>query len=283
MTAPLIAILTDFGNHDPFVGIIKGVIATLAPNLPTVDLTHEIPPGDIRRAAVHLWQAVSYFPAGAVFLVVVDPGVGTSRRSMVLRFEAGSSSNHYWFVGPDNGLITFIARRMFEAWEITNPAYMLPGLSKTFHGRDIFAPAAAYLANGVPGPDFGPAIPNPEQLALPELKYTSPSTLAGEILHADTFGNLLTSLGRFERLENGNTRFIPWLPGLEEKIISSQGQVIRLTDGRLLSMSETFGEIPKGNCAALIGSSGLIELASNQASAADLLKLQSGEHIYLQY
>jgi S-adenosyl-L-methionine hydrolase (adenosine-forming) len=283
MTSPLIAIMTDFGTQDPYVGILKGVIAGLAPGVQTIDLTHEIPPGDIRRAAVQLWQSVSYFPAGTLFLAVVDPGVGTSRRPMLLQAQVGPSAASYSFAGPDNGLFTFMLQENFQAWEISNPAYMLPGPSKTFHGRDIFAPAAAYLANGIPAQNFGAVICDPVRLALPRLEYTEQHTLAGEVLYADTFGNLLTSLGRFDRQAGGFLEFIPWLPGLDSTNLPIQDMKIKLPDGKLLSLTGTFGEIIPGNCAALIGSSGLIEIASNQASAADLLELRAGETVYLLY
>ncbi len=201
----------------------------------------------------------------------------------MLQTKTGSPSASYWFVGPDNGLFTFMLHGNFQAWEISNPAYRMPDPSKTFHGRDIFAPAAAYLANGIPGPNFGAAIADPVQLTSPRLEFDQHKTLAGEVLYADTFGNLLTSLGRFQVLADGDLKFIPWLPGLEEISVPGRGLKIKLPDGRYLPLSSTFGEIQPGSCAALIGSSGLIEIASNQASAADLLKLRSGEIIYLLY
>lgn len=283
MAAPLIAILTDFGLQDPYAGILKGVIAKLAPCVPLVDLTHEIPPGDVRRAAIHLWQSAPYFPPGTIFLAVVDPGVGTSRRPMVLQVEQKPSLITQWFVGPDNGLFTFMLHGTFQAWTITNPDTMLPGLSKTFHGRDIFAPAAAHLANGVPGPNFGPSLSNPVKLATPRLEQSRPEELSGEILFADKYGNLLTSLGRFERLEEGKVRFEPWLPGLDGADMQAKSVQVKLPDGSPLPLVSTFGDIIPGRCAALIGSSGLLEIASNQTSAANLLKLPRGEIIHLLY
>jgi S-adenosylmethionine hydrolase len=283
MTAPLIAILTDFGLQDPFAGILKGVIANLAPGVPLVDLTHEIPPGDVRQAAVDLWQSAPYFPPGTIFLAVVDPGVGTSRRPMVLQIEHKPSSMTQWFVGPDNGLFTFLLHGYFQAWTITNPDYMLPGPCKTFHGRDIFAPAAAHLANGVPGSNFGPVLSDPVKLATPRLELSKPEGLTGEVLFADKFGNLLTSLGRFERMEDGKVKFEPWLPGLDGADMQAHNMQVRLPDGSLLPLVSTFGDIIPGRYAALIGSSGLLEIASNQTSAASLLKLKRGEIILLLY
>ncbi len=283
MGAPLIAILTDFGTQDPYAGILKGVITSLAPGVPMVDLPHEIPPGDVCRAAFHIWQSAPFFPPETIFLAVVDPGVGTSRRPMVLQAEGEPSSTNRWFVGPDNGLFTFILRENFRAWTIVNPEYMLPDPSKTFHGRDIFAPAAAHLANGVPGASFGPAIKDPVRLARPRLERSQPGELTGEILFADKFGNLLTSLGRFERLEESELKFKSWIPGLESFNLKAKNMQVKLPDGSLLPLVNTFSEIIPGKCAVLIGSSGLLEIVSNQISAATLLKLQPGEIIRLLY
>ncbi len=283
MAAPLIAILTDFGTRDPFSGILKGVLATLAPGIPLVDLSHEIPSGDIRRAAVHLWQAAPYFPPETVFLAVVDPGVGTPRRAMVLRMETGPAFVPQTFVGPDNGLFTFLMQANFHAWAITNPEYMLPSPSKTFHGRDIFAPAAAYLAKGVSPANFGPALCDPVKLDLPKLESNSSNNIRGEILFADKYGNLLTSLGCFERFGSGEIQFAPWLPGLSGGTFSADNFKVELPDGSGLSLVNTFDDILPGQCAALIGSSGLLEIASNQASAAALLKLDPGKTIKVIY
>lgn len=283
MSAPLIAILTDFGTQDPFTGILKGVIARLAPGLPVIDLTNSIPAGDIRRAAFHLWQSVPFFPAGTVFLSVVDPGVGTSRRPMILETSISPSSGKYWFVGPDNGIFTYLLNAKSHAWEITNPEYMLEGASKTFHGRDIFAPAAAHLAQGVPAASFGPPLDSPSQFERPCLEFGQPGILKGEVLFADTFGNLLTSLGRFDRSGPGKIKFVPWLPGGEPAEIPDAAINVQLPDGSRLPLVNTFGEIPQGYCAALVGSSGLIEIVSNQASAANLLKLSGSDPIQLVY
>jgi S-adenosylmethionine hydrolase len=142
---PPITLLTDFGLQDPYVGIMKGVIAGIAPGSPVADLTHLVPPGDIRAGALALLSSARFFPPGTVHLAVVDPGVGSRRRPIAIR--AGAFS----FVGPDNGLFTYVARfdeADTRVVEIANPAYRLPAVSNTFHGRDIFAPAAAHLAVG---------------------------------------------------------------------------------------------------------------------------------------
>lgn len=276
---PLIAILTDFGTSDPFVGIMKGVIAKIAPSASQVDLTQEIPPGDIFLAALHLWQAYDYFPEGTVFLCVVDPGVGTSRRGMIL--ESGG----YVFIGPDNGLFTFVTLENARAWELSNPEYSLPNSSSTFHGRDLFAPAAAHAASGVPGSEFGPEIHKPVQLPKPRLDYQQPGKIHGEIMHADRFGNLLTSLGQFKHNNDTILRFDPWLKGEDEKNripqFSIQDAVIEIQGGRQLTWVETFGQVPAGDCAFLVGSSGLIEIVANRTSAQENLGLQRGDTVTL--
>src|SRR3990170_218256 len=186
-SARTIALLTDFGYLDPFSGILKGVIAKIAAGISIVDITHGISPGDVRRAAIVLWQSRIYFPAGTIFLCVVDPGVGTARRGIILKV------NEHVYIGPDNGIFTFILGEEYQAWEIRNPDYALPEPGITFHGRDIFSPAAAHIAQGVSPYDFGPSIYNLFLLPNPVLEYPSAGILNGEILFADHFGNLLTS------------------------------------------------------------------------------------------
>ncbi len=271
-TAPLIALLTDFGTQDPFVGIMKGVMAGIAPGVPLVDVTHEIPPGEVLHAAVALWQAVPYFPAGTVFLCVVDPGVGTARAAVLVDTPAAR------FVGPDNGLFTFVLGRKWRAWELENPAYRLPGGSNTFHGRDIFAPAAAHAARGTAGPRFGSERSHPVRLPPPRLGQPVRGGLSGEVLYADRFGNLLTSLGRFREAEHGWV-FSPWVGELQERTLLPEG--VRLPDGRKLPLVRTFGQLAEGECGALVGSSGLLEIVANRASAREILGLGRGDRITL--
>lgn len=277
MKAPAIAIITDFGTSDSFVGVLKGVILQIAPGIQVVDLTHEIPPGDIRRAAVMLWQAVPYFPPGTVFLTIVDPGVGTSRKPLILQREQDEKG--YTFIGPDNGLFTLVASDGYQAWELNNPALALPVTTKTFHGRDIFAPAAAHAALGIRGPEFGPAVINPVQLAYPILELNRSGSILGEILFSDRFGNYLTSLGVFKRLETGFLLFQSWLPGPGEMRLPANKSHVILPDGSQLPLVNTFGDIPENLCAGLIGSSGLLEIAANRHSAAQFLHLNPGDRI----
>ncbi|NPA06883.1 MAG: SAM-dependent chlorinase/fluorinase [Chloroflexi bacterium] len=276
MPAPAIAILTDFGTLDPYVGIMKGVMRRVGYPGPFIDLTHHIPPGDIARAAFVLWQSRDAFPRGTVFLIVVDPGVGTQRRA--IRVDSAG----YSFIAPDNGVLTYLLTLdpHARAWELRAPAYRLPRVSTTFHGRDIFAPAAAHSALGVPGPAFGPALGLDAlvRIPLPRLQIY-PDRIEGQTLHADRFGNVLTSLGRLEPAPP-SWRLEPWLgQGPSRALPTVRG--VALPDGRVLPLVRTFGDVAPGEAAALVGSTGLIEIVINQGSAAQTLGLRFGQPVAL--
>ncbi|HJZ04967.1 MAG TPA: SAM-dependent chlorinase/fluorinase [Patescibacteria group bacterium] len=275
---PLIVLMTDYGLADPFSGILKGVISRIAPEVAMIDLTHEIPHGDVLRGAINLWQARSYFPEGTIFLCVVDPGVGTTRRGILV------NSGGYSFIGPDNGLFTFIYGIDFQVRELYNPAYFLPITSATFHGRDIFAPVAAYVARGVSSAEFGPGITNPARLPLPRLDSPTVGVLRGECLFADRFGNMLTSIGKFQD-NRDSLVFTPWIsvhPPLASAIkYPAKNLYLHLKNGRRLSWANTFAAVPEGDSAFLVGSSGLLEIVANQQSATNLLGLEAGEPVIL--
>ena len=275
-----IAILTDFGLQDPFVGIMKGVMAGIAPQAQLIDISHQIPAGNIHHAAISLWQAAAFFPDHTVFLCVVDPGVGTERRPIVL------DANGKRFVGPDNGLFTYVASAKDKAWVLDNSRYQLTAGSATFHGRDIFSPAAAHLAAGIPAEAFGPSI-TPMRLKPPRMQRIDARHWQGEILYADHFGNLLTSLGLFSRL---NQRDLLWRGPLggdtaQRRSLGVDWTAARLAlqDGSILKTAETFAHIPAGRCAGLIGSTGLVELAANAGSANNLLNINAGDPITLNF
>ncbi len=269
-----IAILTDFGHLDPYVGIMKGVIQSRAPGAETIDLTHEIPPGDILRAAVVLWQSHRFFPPGTVFLVVVDPGVGTERRPILLE------SGPYRYIGPDNGVFTFVLQPGWRAWSLENPLFQLETLSTTFHGRDIFAPAAAHAAQGLVGELFGSLVT--ELVTLPPVvcRYLVPGSLQGQVLYADRFGNVLTSLGLFSPTdEEGVWHFRAWQGDAPEMRVRFREMV--LPSGRTLKWVRTFGDLPQGELGFLVGSTGLVEIVANRASAQELLGLERGQLVTL--
>src|ERR1700736_6342698 len=190
MSPRIITLLTDFGTEDYFVGAMKGVILTRSPKSVLIDIAHGIPPQDVQAAAFTLSAAYSYFPTGSIHLAVVDPGVGSDRRPVLV--EAGA----HLFVGPDNGLFRLVLEQVPEARirHLTNSAYFLPNPSSTFHGRDIFAPVAAALAEGVPPEDLGPTIQDPIRLESIRCESLADGTLTGRIIHIDHFGNCITNL-----------------------------------------------------------------------------------------
>ncbi len=247
MTAPIV-LMTDFGTCDSYVGVMKGVIATIAPSVPVIDLTHEIRPQDVAHGAYTLRIAVPYFPAGSVFCAVVDPGVGSTRCAVAL--ELGD----WFFVLPDNGLLT----RLLDRWQarcitkLTNQRYQLPQPSTTFHGRDIFAPAAAHLAAGVPLEELGEPLSSDalQRLDLPSTQRES-NRISGTIMHIDHFGNLITTIDR-EDLEYNSD----WHIRIEEADIT------------LPRICRTFADLPVGEAVAYIGSDGFLELAVRNGNAA---------------
>ncbi len=272
MAVPIV-LLTDFGTQDPYVGIMKGVLLARGFSGPLVDLSHHIPPGDVARAAFVLWQSVAFFPPGTVFLVVVDPGVGTSRRGMLLE------AHDRRFVGPDNGVFSYLLSPQAAAWSLTNPAYRLPQTSATFHGRDIFAPAAAQAALGAPGFTFGEPILDPVRLPPPPCEWVGPDRVRGQILHADHFGNLVTSLGRLHPLGADRWHLQPWLG--QDQARSGRIVGVGLPDGREVPVVPTFAALASGEIGALVGSTGLLEIVANRASAAEITGWQGGEPVEL--
>jgi S-adenosylmethionine hydrolase len=274
---PCIVILTDFGTHDPYVGIMKGVIAGISPGSQIIDLSHEIPPGDIQQASIVLWQSVSYFPKGTIFLVVVDPGVGTQRHPLIIH------SGGNYFIGPDNGIFTFIFEKSTLAWELENPDFQLPNPMRTFHGRDIFAPAAAFVARGIQGDEFGNSISKLVKIPAPRLESAIPGVIVGEALHADHFGNVITSIGVFKPINNGIYSFMPWVGAYPELDINLTMASLHLQSRGKIKWALTFAGVPENQCAFIVGSSGLIEIVSNRNSAARLLGLEPGNTIELHF
>ena len=272
----LIALLTDFGLTDAYTGVLHGVIAGIAPQVRVIDLTHQLPPGDVRRAAFMLWQASLFFPAGTIFLCVVDPGVGTGRRGVALVWEDRV------YVGPDNGAATYVVVRDGAplAYELTAGEYRLDPVSSTFHGRDIFAPAAAHLASGLDPSRLGPNIQDLVLLTLPNLGHTG-RTVRGEILHADHFGNCLTSIGRL-REQGDSLALEPWLRQAPAASLPRAGLHVLLPGGRALPLLARFADATRGEAVAYVGSSGLLEIGVNRGSAREKLALSEGQPVRLE-
>ena len=275
MPSQTIAMATDFGLDDPYVGIMKGVISSLSPITKLIDLTHQIPPGDIQRGAFVLWQSAKDFPQDTIFLGVVDPGVGTDRKGICLRCQ------DQYFIGPDNGLFSYILLgNDYQAWELTNPDLQLQNAGNTFHGRDIFAPAAAHLSAGIPCKNFGSPVNKLISLPTPNLNF-SETKLKGEILSIDGFGNMFTSLGLFQYINKGlNLR--SWLDSSEVFIPNLSNVQIMINDNEL-AIVKTFGDIPVGASAGVIGSTGLLEIISNQGAADQLLGGRIGDQVHLEW
>jgi S-adenosylmethionine hydrolase len=267
---PTIALLTDFGTRDVYAGVVRGVLASRAPEAQVIDLTHDIPAGDVRAAALHLWQAHTYLPAGTVFLTVVDPGVGTSRRPIAVQLPNGCG------VGPDNGVFSYLLTPGDPLHAVTIDASRVTAEppSQTFHGRDVFAPAAARLAQGCALDDLGPAARDLVTLPAPRLDVSGNSA-TGEVLWIDSFGNALTSVGRLHVSESGLELRPCWRPAPPVWIQSARARV-QIRADRRLPLSRTYGEVPDGEALAYIGSSRLLEIAIHGGRADKVLGLAPG-------
>lgn len=245
----LVTLLTDFGTADAYVAEMKGALLTAAPGATLVDVTHSVPPGDIRAGAYLLGRAWHRFPAGTVHLAVVDPGVGTERAALAL-----AARGHY-FVGPDNGLFTFVLRDT-EVQIVSLPTP--DGAAPTFHGRDLFAPAAAALATGTALAELGePLRGMPARLATGEARYEGKSVV-GQVVYVDRFGTLVTNL---------SPELVP-----PYAIVEVEGLEVG-------PLRRTFGDVPSGGLVAYLGSGGQVEIAVRDGSAARRLGMGVGGRI----
>lgn len=259
MSQPIV-LLTDFGTRDWCVAALKGVVLSRARGAPLVDLTHEVPPQDVVSGAFVLAAAVPWFPAGTVFLAVVDPGVGSDRALL-----AAQADGRY-FVGPDNGILALSLQQAGRRTvvRLTNRRYWLKTISRTFHGRDILAPVAAYLARGGSLARLGPPCRSITRLSLPPVGRRG-RTVRGTIVHIDAFGNLVTNLVAAE-----------WLPPVARHRV-----VLRCRDHRAPVVS-SYADGRRHQLIAVVGSLGLIELAVRERSAARLLGAARGDAVLLQ-
>jgi S-adenosylmethionine hydrolase len=258
---PLITLVTDFGSEDYFVGAMKGAILSIDSGASIVDITHEIPPQDIRAAAFNLLAVYKDFPAGTIHVAVVDPGVGSARRGIIIKC-AGQC-----FVGPDNGLFSWICEReeKFRAVHLTNQKLFRHPVSNTFHGRDIFAPVAAALSSGVALEEFGPVIDDLIQLESLEPGRAEGGVTEATIIHIDRFGNCVTNLTRGHLAE--------------DQIAGGAKLVI---NGREVSAIRAFfadtGEDER-ELFCLFGSAGFLEIAARNSSAAKALGAERGDPV----
>lgn len=277
-----IVLLTDFGSADWFVGTLKGVIASIAPKAQVIDLCHDIPPGDVKAGAFALLTSYRYFPRGTIFVAVVDPGVGGSRDAML------AEAHGYHFLGPDNGVLAYAlsggppgtggARHIafkpviaeappYRLRAIENPEYRLPDASSTFHGRDIFAPAAAHLSLGKTPGSFGRKKDTFVELPFP-VPYMAKGAVVGEIVHIDRFGNAIT---------NVTPRDLESLPEKKRK-----GGMALLSKGKSFPLAAFYAQAGEGKNAAVPGSSGFLELAISNGNAAKKYGLKRGDPVKIQ-
>lgn len=242
----IVTLTTDFGIKDHYVGAMKGAMLTINPDILIVDITHQIPPQDIFSGAFTLRNFYCYFPQGTIHVAVIDPGVGSGRKPIAL--EAGG----YIFVGPDNGVFTFVCResKSVRVFEISNPKYILPNVSHTFHGRDIFAPAAAHISLGASLKDLGKGVEKPVMISIKEPEIRS-DEIIGELIYTDSFGNLISNI--------------------PAKLIKTRSRIYvgkRIING----ISKSYAGAGKGELLAIIGSSGLLEVSVNQGRASDVIR-----------
>ncbi|MGO8880773.1 MAG: S-adenosyl-l-methionine hydroxide adenosyltransferase family protein [Desulfomonilaceae bacterium] len=252
--AGIVTLTSDFGDRDGFVAQMKGVILGINPDAVLIDTTHSIEPFSSLDAALVVNGFFRYFPAGSIHLVVVDPGVGSNRRGIVVR-----SSGHY-FVGPDNGVFSFIysSDDSFEIREIENRTLMALKPHPTFHGRDIFAPVAAHLSNGMDFTEIGSIISGPERINQPRVVEMERG-IEGKVIHIDRFGNLSVNI--------------------QSDMLERPVEEINLGSLRIKKLSRTFSDVPDHEPLALINSFGLLEIAINKRSAADSLGVGIGARV----
>ena len=255
----MITLTSDFGLKDPYVAEMKGVILNINPKATLIDITHDIEKFNIRMTAFMLASAAPYFPEGTVHLAVVDPGVGTQRRAILIQTKKG------FFVGPDNGILILAAQNqgIEHVYQLTNPKFILPKISSTFHGRDIFAPAAAHLEKGVQPIEFGPEINDPIKPGFVKVKRGNGS-LIGEVMHVDGFGNIITNINE-KMVQNYAKKVNVELPSIS----------------LILTVGKAYAQAKPKEPIVLIGSHGFMEIALNQGSAAEKFHAKAGDKVVL--
>lgn len=260
----LVTLLTDFGTRDYFVGAMKGALLAVSPQAQIVDLTHEIAAHDVAEGAYTLLAAYDAFPAGTIHVAVVDPGVGSARRPVLV------ATRDYYFVGPDNGLFSYVCERATDArvFHLTNSAYFRAPVSSTFHGRDIFAPVAGALASSVSPTELGVQLTDYERLAPLAPTRAPDGTLTAAVIHVDRFGNLITNITRADLPDE----------------TTAQGIVIGVGEHQVRSFRRFFAEGDSGvrEIFAIWGSAGFLEIAATRAPAAQLLGVTRGQQVIVQ-
>ena len=261
MKHPVIALLTDFGEDDFFVPSLKGVILKINSSARIVDITHHIPSFDIKAGGFILYSCYTYFPTKTIFLVVVDPGVGSSREILL------AETKKYFFIAPDNGILSYIVdeEEVTQIREVRKKKYFLPEVSHTFEGRDKMAPAAAWLSKGVPCVEFGPEVTSYESFNLQKPQEKG-NEITGQVLYTDKFGNLITNIPERMLALSGIGR-------VKKKFSLYAG------GRKISSFRESYSSAKEGELLFLTGSLGLIEIASREGSASKQLKIKNGDTV----
>lgn len=258
---PVVTLTTDFGTSDHFVGTMKGVILSVEPNAEIVDISHAVQPFDVLDGALTISQAYSYFPTGTVHMVIVDPGVGSARRPIIV------SSDRHHFVAPDNGVLSLVYQReeRIHARHIAADHYFLQPVSQTFHGRDIFAPVAGYLAKGLDPEKFGEEVHDFVRFNAPKPKAANESTLRGIVLKADRFGNLITNI----------------TPEDAPMLFGEAADAFKIVVGKreITEIKGSYAEGSPGEVFGILGSMGYLEIAANRGSAAQILGVGKGTDV----
>jgi len=258
---PIITLTTDFGLNDHFIGTMKGVILAIEPEAQIVDICHSVQAFDVLDGALTIAQAYSYFPSGTVHMVIVDPGVGTARRPLLV------TSDRHHFVAPDNGVLSLIYQReqRLSARHVTGEHYFLQPVSKTFHGRDVFSPIAAYLSKGVDPAKFGEAVTDFVRFSAPKAKLVNETTLRGVVLKVDRFGNLVTNITP----QDAPMLFTENASGF--KIVIGKREITEIKSAYALGApGEVFG---------ILGSMGYLEIAANRGAATQILGVGKGSDV----
>jgi S-adenosyl-L-methionine hydrolase (adenosine-forming) len=259
----LITLTTDFGLNDHFIGTIKGVLLSIVPEATIVDICHFVQAFDVLDGALTIAQAYSYFPAGTIHVVVVDPGVGTARRPIILTAE------RYKFVAPDNGVLSLIYDReeRISVRQVTSEHYFLQPVSNTFHARDIFAPVAGYLAKGVEADRFGEEITDFVRFSAPRPKPAEGNAVRGVVLKVDRFGNLITNI----------------TPRDAPSLFEAEPPPFRIVVGKreITEMHTAYAQGAPGEVFGILGSMGFLEIAANRGAAAQILGATKGSDVNL--
>lgn len=270
----LITLTTDFGISDPFVGIMKGVMLSINPSIKFIDISHQVEPQNIIQAYLILSYSYKYFPSGTIHLSVVDPDVGSKRRPILIK------SGKYYFIGPDNGIFSFIFKNDHthfssplkgeggvRVFELTENKFFLPSVSSTFHGRDIFASVAAHLSRGVKPSEFGKPINNPVMLKIPEPSMRG-NEIRGEVIYIDRFGNLITNVSL--------DKFYKTVSGLKSKNFN-----IRIKDLKITHIYKSYSDAEDLKPSSIFNSWRLLEIFIKNSNASRKLGIKRGEKVLI--